>query len=145
MKGLIQRVSSARVEVAGDCVGAIERGLLLFLGVEQGDGEAVADKLADKVLAYRVFSDAAGKMNLSVSDIGGGVLVVSQFTLVADTRKGLRPSFTAAGAPADAERLYGYFVERLRARHATVATGVFAADMQVSLTNDGPVTFMLSA
>lgn len=144
MKGLIQRVSSARVDVEGSCVGAIDGGLLLLLGVERGDSEANADRLLDKVLAYRVFADSRQKMNLSVSDTGGGVLVVSQFTLVADTRKGLRPSFSSAAEPAVAERLYHYFVERLRRRHARVGCGVFAADMQVSLVNDGPVTFMLS-
>lgn len=143
MRGLIQRVSSANVVVDGEEVGAIDRGLLLLLGVEKGDSEVNAEKLLNKLLAYRVFADDQGKMNCSVSDIGGGVLVVSQFTLAADTRKGLRPGFSTAAPPQEAERLYHYFVDGLRSRHQTVATGIFAANMQVSLINDGPVTFLL--
>ncbi len=145
MLGLIQRVRRASVEVDGKNVGAIEQGILLFLGVEKSDTQSSADKLLDKVLAYRIFADQDNKMNCNVQQIDGGVLVVSQFTLAADTRKGLRPSFSSAAPPAQAEQLYDYFVARLRERHPQVATGIFAADMQVSLINDGPVTFMLQA
>ena len=145
MLGLIQRVKRAAVEVDGKTVSAIEQGILLLLGVEKADTEASADKLLDKVLAYRIFADEDNKMNCNVQQINGGVLVVSQFTLAADTRKGLRPSFSSAAPPAQAEQLYDYFVARLRERHPQVATGIFAADMQVSLLNDGPVTFMLQA
>jgi len=143
MRGLIQRVSRAAVTVDGEAVGEIEQGLLLLLGVERDDTSALADKLLDKVLAYRVFSDAEDKMNLNVQQVGGGVLVVSQFTLAADTKRGLRPGFSTAAPPAEAERLYKYFVTQLQARHTPVATGIFAANMQVSLVNDGPVTFLL--
>lgn len=143
MKGLIQRVARASVDVDGRCIGEIGPGLLLLLGVERDDERANADKLLQKILAYRVFSDADGKMNLNVQQAGGGVLVVSQFTLAADTRKGLRPGFSTAASPEQALELYNYFVERLRAAHPVVATGEFAANMQVSLVNDGPVTFML--
>ena len=145
MRGLIQRVSSASVEVNGETVGAIGQGLLLLLGVEKGDTQADADKLLNKTLAYRVFADDLDRMNCSVSDIGGGVLAISEFTLAADTLKGLRPSFSSAAPPADAEALYDYFVQQLRAKHPTVATGIFAADMQVKLVNDGPVTFLLAS
>lgn len=145
MLGLIQRVKRASVEVDGKIVGAVDQGMLLLLGVEKTDTEAVADKLLDKVLAYRIFADQDSKMNCNVQQVDGGVLVVSQFTLAADTRKGLRPSFSSAAPPAQAEQLYDYFVARLRERHPQVATGIFAADMQVSLINDGPVTFMLKA
>ncbi|MGB3609686.1 MAG: D-aminoacyl-tRNA deacylase [Cellvibrio sp.] len=145
MLGLIQRVKRASVEVDGKIVGAVDQGILLLLGVEKTDTEAVADKLLDKVLAYRIFADQDNKMNCNVQQVDGGVLVVSQFTLAADTRKGLRPSFSSAAPPAQAEQLYDYFVARLRERHPQVATGIFAADMQVSLINDGPVTFMLKA
>lgn len=143
MIGLLQRVSEARVAVAGGCVGAIDRGLLVLIGIERGDAQAQADRLLERLLGYRVFPDAAGKMNLSVSDIGGGLLLVPQFTLPADTRKGMRPSFTPAAAPEDGERLFDYLTARARAQHTDVATGRFGADMQVSLTNDGPVTFWL--
>ncbi|HNP02946.1 MAG TPA: D-aminoacyl-tRNA deacylase [Agitococcus sp.] len=143
MKGLIQRVSHAQVVVEGEVVGAIEQGLLLLLGVEQADTEQQADKLLHKVLNYRIFADEQGKMNLSVKDIGGGLLVVSQFTLAAETKKGLRPSFSSAANPALAEQLYQYFVTQAQQQHNIVATGIFAADMKVSLCNDGPVTFML--
>lgn len=143
MLGLIQRVRSASVHVDGIEVGAIKQGILLLLGVERTDTRAAADKLLDKLLAYRIFADAEGKMNCSVAQIGGGILVVSQFTLAADTRKGLRPSFSSAAPPVLAQELYDYFVDKLRDRHADTATGIFAADMQVGLINDGPVTFML--
>lgn len=143
MKGLIQRVASASVTVEGEVIGEIGVGLVLLLGVEKLDGEAEADKLIDKILRYRVFPDAEGKMNCSVSDINGGILVVSQFTLAADTKKGLRPSFSTAEEPKLAEAIYTYFVKRLHERWQNVATGIFAADMQVGLVNDGPVTFML--
>lgn len=143
MKGLIQRVRHASVQVDGECVGRIDQGILLLLGVEKGDHEATAERLLHKVLNYRIFADADGRMNLSLADTGGGLLVVSQFTLVADTRKGLRPGFSSGATPADGERLYRHFVERARQRHAPVATGRFGADMQVELLNDGPVTFLL--
>ncbi len=143
MKALLQRVSSAKVEVDADTVGAIDRGLLVLLGLDKGDDEAAASRLLDKLLAYRVFPDDAGRMNCSVADVGGGVLLVSQFTLSADTRKGLRPSFSSAMPPVEAEALYGRMLEMLRERHSNVAAGRFGADMQVSLTNDGPVTFLL--
>ena len=143
MRGLIQRVQFARVEVNGETVGEIADGLLLFLGVEKDDDHARADKLLDKVLKYRVFSDENGKMNLGLKDTAGGLLVVSQFTLVADTRKGLRPSFSSGATPEHGEQMYDYFVSRAREAHADVATGRFAADMKVSLLNDGPVTFNL--
>ncbi|AFV00057.1 D-aminoacyl-tRNA deacylase [Simiduia agarivorans] len=143
MKALIQRVSQAAVTVDGDTVGAIDQGLLVLLGVERGDDQAMADRLLDRLLRYRVFSDADGKMNLSVSDIEGGLLLVSQFTLAADTRKGLRPGFSGAAEPALAESLYNYMLDQLRTRLARVSSGCFGANMQVSLINDGPVTFLL--
>jgi D-tyrosyl-tRNA(Tyr) deacylase len=143
MIGLLQRVSSARVSVGGEVVGAIERGILVFVGVEQHDDETKAERLLERLLGYRIFSDAAGKMNLSVQDIRGGLLLVPQFTLAADTKKGMRPSFTPAAMPAEGQRLFGYLVGAARAQRDTVATGVFGADMQVTLTNDGPVTFWL--
>ncbi|MDR0779299.1 MAG: D-tyrosyl-tRNA(Tyr) deacylase [Pseudomonadales bacterium] len=145
MLGLIQRVTEASVSIAGDSCGAIGPGLLLLLGVEKDDTTAEADKLLKKVLAYRVFADAQGKMNLSLSEVRGGLLVVSQFTLAAATDKGLRPSFSSAKPPADAERLYHYFLAQARALHHEVNAGRFGADMQVSLINDGPVTFLLKA
>ena len=143
MKGLIQRVSQASVEVEGEIVGRIGPGILLLLGVEKDDTAARADRLLQKVLNYRIFSDDEGKMNRSLQDVEGGLLVVSQFTLVADTRKGLRPSFSAGAAPADGERLYQHFVQQARSQWAQVATGVYGADMKVALINDGPVTFLL--
>lgn len=129
--------------MAGRRVGAIEQGLLVFLGLDRTDDADTAERMLDKLLAYRVFADDVGRMNRSVAEIGGGVLLVSQFTLSADTRKGLRPSFTSAMPPAQAQALYDHTLERLRARHAPVAAGEFGADMQVSLVNDGPVTFLL--
>lgn len=146
MRGLIQRVNRAEVTVAGESVGAIDQGILLLLGVEKDDDAARLDKLLHKIVNYRIFADEAGKMNRSLLDIRGGILVVSQFTLVADTAKGLRPSFSSAAPPALAEQLYLEFVAKLRQHEPlTVATGQFAADMQVSLVNDGPVTFLLTA
>jgi D-tyrosyl-tRNA(Tyr) deacylase len=143
---LIQRVKQAAVEVGGERVGAIGPGLLVFLGVERDDAVADVEVLLKKVLAYRVFTDADGKMNLSVQDVKGGVLVVSQFTLAADTTKGLRPSFSSAKPPAEAEQLYELFLTEARKAHQQeVACGRFGADMQVSLVNDGPVTFFLKS
>lgn len=143
MKALIQRVAHANVVVEGDETGAIEHGLLVLLGVEKTDDQAAADKLLTKLLNYRVFADEAGKMNLSVGQVGGGLLIVSQFTLVADTKKGTRPGFSKGASPEQGEALYDYFVSSAEAMHPVVATGQFGADMKVSLLNDGPVTFML--
>lgn len=143
MIGLLQRVTGARVEVAGQVVGAIERGLLVLVGVERGDTEAQADRLLERLLGYRVFADEDDKMNLSLQQLAGGLLLVPQFTLPADTRKGTRPSFTPAATPDEGRRLFDYLVSRARASHPLVATGSFGADMQVTLTNDGPVTFWL--
>jgi D-tyrosyl-tRNA(Tyr) deacylase len=143
MQALIQRVSEARVSVAGRVVGEIGPGLLVLLCAEHGDDEALADRVLAKLLKLRIFSDAAGKMNRSVQDVGGGLLIVSQFTLAADTSGGNRPSFTNAAAPEVGRRLYEHFVAQARATHPQVATGEFAADMQVHLVNDGPVTIPL--
>ena len=143
MRALIQRVQSAQVVVDQQTVGQIDAGLLVLVGVGKGDTEATADKLLDKLLAYRVFSDEAGKMNLSLTQTGGGLLLVSQFTLMALTHKGLRPDFAPAMPPAEAKALFEFLVQKAQARHPIVQTGVFGADMQVSLVNDGPVTFML--
>ncbi|MBP7531446.1 MAG: D-tyrosyl-tRNA(Tyr) deacylase [Ottowia sp.] len=143
MQALIQRVSEARVTVDGRVTGAIGAGLLVLLCAERGDDRAVADRLLAKLLKLRIFSDAAGKMNLSVQDVGGGLLVVSQFTLAADTAGGNRPSFTTAAPPELGRHLYEHFVAQARAAHPEVATGEFAADMQVALVNDGPVTIPL--
>jgi D-tyrosyl-tRNA(Tyr) deacylase len=139
---LIQRVSSAAVQIDGTQVAAIAKGILALIGVERGDGEAEAQRLAERVLAYRVFGDAQGKMNLSLKDVGGELLAVPQFTLAADTNSGLRPSFSSAAAPADGEMLFIKFTE-IAAEAVHVATGRFGADMKVSLVNDGPVTFWL--
>lgn len=143
MKGLLQRVSQARVEVAGETVGAIGQGLMVLVAVEPEDTPASADKLLHKLLNYRVFSDQGGKMNLSLKDVEGGLLLVSQFTLAADTRSGLRPGFSTAATPALGEQLFEYLAGQARAGYGTVAIGRFGADMQVHLVNDGPVTFML--
>jgi D-tyrosyl-tRNA(Tyr) deacylase len=140
---LLQRVTAARVEVDGATVGAIERGTLALIGVERGDGEREAERLIERVLAYRMFGDADGRMNLSLAETGGGLLLVPQFTLAADTSKGLRPSFTPAAAPAEGQRLFEHALGLARARHAPVASGRFGATMQVHLVNDGPVTFWL--
>ncbi|MDO9320239.1 MAG: D-aminoacyl-tRNA deacylase [Pseudomonas sp.] len=145
MKALLQRVSQARVEVAGQVVGAIEHGLLVLVGVEPQDSHASADKLLQKLLNYRVFSDAAGKMNLSLRDVGGGLLLVSQFTLVADTNSGLRPSFSSAAPPELGAQLFDYLLSQAQLAHPVVACGEFGADMQVHLVNDGPVTFLLQS
>lgn len=143
MKVLLQRVRQASVTVGDRVVGEIGQGLLLLVGIEKQDTEELASRMVDRLLAYRVFADPQGKMNLSVRDIGGGVLAVSQFTLAADTQKGLRPGFSRAAEPGRAEVLFAAFVELLRRQHQPVATGKFAADMQVHLVNDGPVTFLL--
>lgn len=140
MIALIQRVSQARVVVAGRTIGEIGAGLLVLVCAERGDTEAQADKLLAKVLKLRIFGDEDGKMNRSVQDTGGGLLVVSQFTLAADTSGGNRPSFTNAAPPEEGRRLYDHFVRQARAAHPVVATGEFAADMKVHLVNDGPVT-----
>ena len=143
MLALIQRVAQARVTVAGRETGAIAAGLLVLLCAERGDTEREADKLLAKLLRLRIFSDTAGKMNRSVQDVAGGLLVVSQFTLAADTAGGNRPSFTQAAPPDEGRRLYDHFVAAARAAHSQVATGEFGADMQVALVNDGPVTIPL--
>ena len=144
MIALIQRVSSAKVEVDGEIVGQIGKGLLVLLGVEKDDDRSKADKLAEKVLNYRVFSDADDKMNLNIQQVVGEVLVVSQFTLVADTQKGLRPSFSKGATPSLANELYEYFAQKCGEK-VKVECGRFAADMQVSLVNEGPVTFWLNS
>jgi D-tyrosyl-tRNA(Tyr) deacylase len=143
VKALLQRVAEARVDIAGRTVGAIGPGLLVLLCAERGDGEAQADRMLAKILKLRIFSDEAGKMNRSVQDTAGGLLVVSQFTLAADASGGNRPSFTQAAPPDEGRRLYEYFVARARIAHHEVATGEFGADMQVKLVNDGPVTIPL--
>ena len=144
MIALIQRVSRARVDVDGVTIGDIGAGLLVLVCAERGDGETQADKLLAKILKLRIFGDEAGKMNRSVQDTGGGLLLVSQFTLAADTSGGNRPSFTNAAAPEDGRRLYDYFVAQARRAHPVVQTGEFAAHMQVHLVNDGPVTIPLT-
>jgi len=141
---VIQRVTQARVEVSGRIIGAIGPGLLVLVCAERGDSEAQAEKLLAKILKLRIFSDEAGKMNRSVQDTGGGLLLVSQFTLAADTTAGNRPSFTNAATPDEGHRLFDYFVQRARASHPVVETGEFAADMKVHLVNDGPVTIPLT-
>ena len=143
MKVLIQRVSEASVRVDGSKVGEIGRGLLLFIGIEAHDDEALVARMAQRIVGYRIFADEADKMNRDVRDVGGALLAVSQFTLAADTRKGRRPSFSGAAEPEKGRKLYEYCVQCLRAEGVTVDTGIFAADMQVALVNDGPVTFML--
>lgn len=140
MISILQRVSEARVVIAGQTEGAIGAGLLVLLCAERGDSEVQADKLLAKILKLRIFSDDAGKMNQSVQDVNGGLLIVSQFTLAADTSGGNRPSFGAAAAPDEGRRIYDYFVDKARATHPVVQTGQFGADMQVHLVNDGPVT-----
>lgn len=143
MIALLQRVAEASVTVEGQCIGRIARGLMVLLCAERGDTEKEADALLNKLLGYRVFADAEGKMNLSLAQAQGGLLLVPQFTLAADTRSGTRPSFTPAAPPAEASRLFDYALSRARAAHALVESGRFGADMQVALVNDGPVTFWL--
>lgn len=143
MIALIQRVSSASVEVEGQAVGSIARGLLALIGIQRDDTEDAARRLIDKLLAFRVFADDAGRMNASLANTGGGLLLVSQFTLAADTKKGTKPSFSPAAPPAEAQTLFERFVALARERHPIVETGRFGADMKVSLVNDGPVTFWL--
>lgn len=143
MIALIQRVLSASVAVAGETISDIGPGLLILLGVEKGDDQQKAQRLCERVSGYRVFGDAQGKMNLNLQQTGGSLLVVSQFTLAADTHKGMRPGFSRGAEPAEAERQYEYFVECCREKGITTETGRFAADMQVALVNDGPVTFWL--
>jgi D-tyrosyl-tRNA(Tyr) deacylase len=143
MIALLQRVTQAQVTVNGVAVGTISAGLMVLVCAERGDTEKEADALLGKLLAYRVFADEAGKMNRSLVDVGGQLLLVPQFTLAADTKSGTRPSFTPAAAPEDGRRLFDYVVTQARNKYAFVETGVFGADMQVSLTNDGPVTFWL--
>ena len=146
MLGLIQRVSSASVSIDSQIHGYINRGILLFLGVEKGDSATQSDQLLQKILNYRIFSDEQGKMDLSLKNIAGDLLVVSQFTLADDTQKGLRPSFSSAAPPAEAKNLYNYFLGQAKVIHnGTIANGKFGADMLVSLCNDGPVTFLLSS
>lgn len=146
MLSLIQRVTQARVEVDGQAVGAIDAGLLALVGVEPGDGPAQVERMCQRLLGYRVFADQAGRMNRSLADSGGGLLLVSQFTLAADTRSGMRPGFSTAAAPEEAERTFGALVAECRRRHAgPVETGRFGAHMVVGLVNDGPVTFLLRA
>ena len=143
MKALIQRVSRAKVEVEQQTIGQIEQGLLVLVGIEPQDTPASVTKMLHKLLNYRVFADAEDKMNLSLKDIQGGLLLVSQFTLAANTKSGLRPSFTTAAPPVLGEELFDLLVKQAKQQHAIVQTGQFGADMQVSLTNDGPVTFLL--
>ncbi|BBB23564.1 D-tyrosyl-tRNA(Tyr) deacylase [Isorropodon fossajaponicum endosymbiont JTNG4] len=144
MKALIQRVSNAKVEVDGEVTGEIKQGILVFLGFEKADEKPQVDKMIKKLLTYRVFSDKQDKMNLSVKEVLGGVLVVSQFTLAADTNSGTRAGFSTAKPPEQAKVLFDYFLTQMRVDYHKVASGVFGADMQVFLTNDGPVTFLLS-
>jgi len=141
--GLLQRVSRARVTVDDEVVGAIDRGLLVLVGVQRGDTEARAERLLERLLGYRVFPDAEERMNLSLRDIDGGLLLVPQFTLAADTRKGTRPGFSSAAPPEEGRRLFELLLDRARAAHPAVQCGRFGADMQVELVNDGPVTFWL--
>jgi D-tyrosyl-tRNA(Tyr) deacylase len=142
---LIQRVAEASVAVGGEAIGAIGRGILALIGVERGDTESEAERLAQRVIGYRIFADAAGKMNLSLKDVQGGLLLVPQFTLVADTNSGTRPGFSSGASPAVGEKLFLSFVEKAKALHSNVQTGRFGEDMKVSLVNDGPVTFWLRA
>ena len=143
MIGLLQRVASARVDIAGETVASIERGLLVLVAVEAADGGPQVERLLERLLGYRVFPDAEGRMNLSLRDIGGGLLLVPQFTLAADTRKGARPSFSSAAPPEQGRALFEELAQRAQAAHRPVAAGRFGADMQVTSTNDGPVTFWL--
>ena len=143
MKALIQRVSSSQVDVGGKTVGKIDKGLLVFLGLEKKDNELIADKMMGKIISYRVFPDENQKMNLSLKDIKGDVLIISQFTLAADTKNGNRAGFSTALPPIEAEKLYNYFIDKIKESNLKIQSGIFGADMKVSLLNDGPVTFML--
>jgi D-tyrosyl-tRNA(Tyr) deacylase len=143
VKALVQRVRYARVSVNEECVGAIDAGMLVLLGVERNDGPGMLEGMAERLLNYRMFADDDGRMNASLRDTGSGLLLISQFTLAADTRKGLRPGFSTAASPADAQLLYNALLDTLSAKHTPVASGRFGADMQVALLNDGPVTFLL--
>jgi len=143
MKALLQRVSSSKVEVEGRVVGQINKGLLVFIGIEKKDDIISSDKMVKKILSYRVFSDLDDKMNLSVGDINGELLIISQFTLAADTKNGTRAGFSTAMPPKDAENLYNYFLEKTKSMATVTESGIFGADMKVSLVNDGPVTFLL--
>jgi D-tyrosyl-tRNA(Tyr) deacylase len=143
VKALVQRVRYARVSVNEECVGAIDAGMLVLLGVERNDGPGMLESMAERLLNYRMFADDDGRMNASLRDTGSGLLLISQFTLAADTRKGLRPGFSTAASPADAQLLYNALLDTLSAKHTPVASGRFGADMQVALLNDGPVTFLL--
>jgi D-tyrosyl-tRNA(Tyr) deacylase len=145
MIGLLQRVTRGRVEIGGSCVGEIGRGMVVLVGVQRDDDEAKAERLLQRLLGYRIFPDESGRMNLSLRDVRGGLLLVPQFTLAADTRKGTRAGFSSAADPALGERLFQLIVERARQQHETVASGIFGADMQVGLVNDGPVTFWLES
>ena len=145
MKAVIQRVSSGSVSVAGECIGRIGKGLVVLLGISRRDTQADADYLAEKIINLRIFEDRDRKMNLALADVAGGLLVISQFTLLADCRKGRRPSFGEAARPDEAGALYTYFVDRVRSARITVATGRFGSEMAVSLVNDGPVTIILDS
>ena len=145
MKALLQRVSSSKVEVEGKVVGQINKGLLVFIGIEKQDDTICADKMINKILSYRVFSDSNDKMNLSIRDINGDLLIVSQFTLAADTKSGTRAGFSTAMPPTEAENLYNYFLEKTKSMATITESGIFGANMKVSLVNDGPVTFLLEA
>jgi len=143
MKALLQRVSTSKVEVEGRVVGQINKGLLVFIGIEKKDDIISSDKMIKKILSYRVFSDSDDKMNLSVGDINGDLLIISQFTLAADTKNGTRAGFSTAMPPKEAENLYNYFLEKTKSMGVIIESGIFGADMKVSLVNDGPVTFLL--
>ncbi len=143
MKALIQRVASSQVEVDGKTVGKIDKGLLVFLGLEKKDNELIADNMMSKIISYRVFPDENQKMNLSLKDIKGDILIISQFTLAADTKNGTRAGFSTAMPPIEAENLYDYFIDKIKDSNLKIQSGIFGADMKVSLLNDGPVTFML--
>ena len=145
MKVLLQRVSEASVTVSDDCVGRIGKGLLLLVGIEAGDDEATVERMAERTVGYRMFADSDDKMNLDVREIDGAILAISQFTLAADTRKGRRPSFSKAAQPEPGKQLYEYYLRELEKQGVPVGSGVFGADMQVHLVNDGPVTFLLSS
>ena len=145
MIGLLQRVTRASVSVEGECIGEIGRGILVLVGVQKGDDEKRAERLLERLLGYRVFPDQAGRMNLSLRDIGGGLLLVPQFTLAADTRKGTRAGFSTAAPPEEGRRLFEHLLDAARQAHGEVASGRFGADMQVALVNDGPVTFWLES